>query len=379
MGVTGYRVFRDGTQVGTPTAPTFSFTGLTCGTTYTLGVAAVDAAGNVSGIATANVAAAACTDATPPSTPTGLATSAVAATSATLSWTASTDNIAVTGYRLYQNGNQVGTSATTSYGYTGLTCETSYTLGVAAVDAAGNVSGTATKSVTTRRLPRHPSAVHPDGARDERGRRDLRDARRGPPPPTTSPSPATSSSRAARRSGTSPTTSYGYTGLTCGTTYTLGVVAVDAAGNVSGTATKSVTTTACADTTPPSTPTGLATSAVAATSATLSWTASTDNVGVTGYRLFQGGIAGRNLRHHQLRLHRPHLRDDLHARRRRGRRRRQRLRHRHHEPHHGSLPGHHPTLDPDGPRHERGRPDVRRALVDAVDRQRRRDRLPRVP
>ncbi len=103
--MTGYRVFRDGSQVGTPAAATFSFTGLTCGTTYTLGVAAVDAAGNVSGTATKSATTAACPDTTPPSTPTGLATSAVAATSATLSWTASTDNVAVTGYRLFQGGD----------------------------------------------------------------------------------------------------------------------------------------------------------------------------------------------------------------------------------------------------------------------------------
>jgi hypothetical protein len=55
----------------------------------------------------------------------------------------------VTGYRLYLGGSQVGTSPSTSYAFSGLTCGTSYTLGVAAVDAAGNVSGTATASAQT--------------------------------------------------------------------------------------------------------------------------------------------------------------------------------------------------------------------------------------
>ena len=288
VGVTGYRVFRDGSQVGTPSATSFSFTGLTCGTTYTLGVAAVDAAGNVSGIATSNVATAACPDTTPPSTPTGLATSAIAATSANLSWTASTDNIAVTGYRLFRDGSQVGTSATTNFSFTGLTCETTYMLGVAAVDAAGNVSGTASESVPTAACPDTTPPSTPTG---------LATSAIGQTSATLSWTASTDNVavtgyrlfQGGSQVGTSATTSFGYTGLTCGTTYTLAVVAVDAAGNVSGTATKSVTTTACADTTPPSTPTGLATSAVAATSATLSWTASTDNVAVTGYRLFQGG------------------------------------------------------------------------------------------
>jgi hypothetical protein len=57
--------------------------------------------------------------------------------------------VGVTGYRLYLGANQVGTAPSTSYLFSGLTCGTSYTLGVAAVDAAGNVSGTATSSATT--------------------------------------------------------------------------------------------------------------------------------------------------------------------------------------------------------------------------------------
>src|SRR5256885_12701484 len=47
------------------------------------------------------------------------------------------------------------------------------------------------------------------------------------------------------------------------------------------------------DTTPPSTPTGLSASAVSPSNINLSWLASTDNVGVTGYRIFRGGIQNR--------------------------------------------------------------------------------------
>ena len=81
-----------------------------------------------------------------------------------LSWTASTDDVGVTGYRVFQDGSQVGTSATTSFSFTGLTCGTTYTLGVAAVDAAGNVSGTATKNVDHGCLPRHDAALDADRA-----------------------------------------------------------------------------------------------------------------------------------------------------------------------------------------------------------------------
>ncbi|MCZ2111087.1 MAG: Ig-like domain repeat protein, partial [Dehalococcoidia bacterium] len=143
VGVTGYDVIRNGSTIATVTGTGTTFTGLSCGTSYTLGVKAFDAAGNRSALASTSVSTSACSDSTPPSTPTGLATSNVAQTSLTLSWAASTDNVGVTGYRLYQGGRQVGTATGTSYGFSGLACGTGYTLGVAAVDAAGNVSSVA--------------------------------------------------------------------------------------------------------------------------------------------------------------------------------------------------------------------------------------------
>jgi endoglucanase len=82
------------------------------------------------------------------------------------------------------------------------------------------------------------------------------------------------------------------TGLTCGTTYNFTVDAFDAASpaNISAASTvKSVTTLACADTQAPSVPTGLTSSNVTTTSCTLSWAASTDNVGVWGYEVYKNG------------------------------------------------------------------------------------------
>ena len=80
-----------------------------------------------------------------------------------------------------------------------------------------------------------------------------------------------------------------FSGLTCNTNYTLAVDALDAAANRSQKTTVLVSTTACADTTPPSSPTGLAASNVTQTSLTLTWNASTDNVGVTGYDVYRNG------------------------------------------------------------------------------------------
>jgi chitodextrinase len=88
-------------------------------------------------------------DTTPPSAPSGLTTSNVSQTGLTLSWTASTDNVGVTGYDVYVNGGKQGTTTSTSYGVTGLACGTTYTLAVDAYDAAGNVSPQSSTSATT--------------------------------------------------------------------------------------------------------------------------------------------------------------------------------------------------------------------------------------
>ena len=148
-------------------------------------------------------------DTTPPTAPTSLAATAASGTQINLSWTASTDNVGVTGYRVERcqgagcnNFAQIATPAANAFGDSGLTASTSYSYRIRATDAAGNISG------------------------------------------------------------------------------------------YSNTAT--ATTQAAADNTPPTAPTNL--TAVAASSAeiTLSWTASTDNVGVTGYRVERCQGAGCN-------------------------------------------------------------------------------------
>jgi len=151
VGVTGYEVFRNGTSIGTPTTNSFSVTGLTCGTAYSMTVRARDAAGNWSAQSTIrNVTTSACPDITAPSVPTGLASTSVTQTSFTLNWTASTDNVGVTGYEVFRNGTSIGTPTTNTFSVTGLTCGTTYLMTVRARDAAGNWSAvTAARSVTT--------------------------------------------------------------------------------------------------------------------------------------------------------------------------------------------------------------------------------------
>lgn len=90
-------------------------------------------------------------DTTPPTTPTNLTATVVSSTRINLSWNASTDNVAVTGYRVFRGGMQIATTTTTSYANRGLDPNTTYTYTVAAYDAAGNVSNQSLSvSATTR-------------------------------------------------------------------------------------------------------------------------------------------------------------------------------------------------------------------------------------
>src|SRR5579885_584187 len=85
-----------------------------------------------------------------PSTPTNLSATPVSPSAVNLSWTASTDNVGVAGYRIFRGGVQIGTASTTSFPDSGLTPATNYVYTVSAFDAAGNVSAqSAPASVTT--------------------------------------------------------------------------------------------------------------------------------------------------------------------------------------------------------------------------------------
>ena len=93
-------------------------------------------------------------DTTAPSAPGSLVASAVTTTAIDLSWSASTDNVGVTGYRVYRGTDGVsfalvGTSSTTGFADMGLASGTTYYYRVRAVDAAGNESSPASASATT--------------------------------------------------------------------------------------------------------------------------------------------------------------------------------------------------------------------------------------
>jgi bacillolysin len=83
-------------------------------------------------------------------------------------------------------------------------------------------------------------------------------------------------------------TTFTVTGLSASTAYTFTAKAKDAAGNLSDASNDVTITTLATDTTPPTAPSALTASGTSASSTNLSWTASTDNVAVTGYNVYNG-------------------------------------------------------------------------------------------
>jgi chitodextrinase len=244
VGVTGYALYLNGTKVGTTAQTSYGFSGLSCGTSYTVAVAAYDAAGNLSATATSAPTTSTCSDTTRPTVPGGLSVTGTTQTGISVAWSAATDNVGVTGYALYLNGTKVGTTAQTSYSFSGLTCGTSYTLAVAAYDAAGNLSSTASTVAAASACPDNTAPTAPTGvavtATTQTGVSLVWNS-------ATDNVGVTGYALYVNgtKVGTTAQTSYSFSGLSCGTSYTLGIAAYDAAGNVSSTPTVTAATYSC--------------------------------------------------------------------------------------------------------------------------------------
>jgi PQQ-dependent dehydrogenase (s-GDH family) len=171
-----------------------------------------------------------------PTAPSNLVSSNITSNSFTLSWTASTDNVGVTGYDVYQNGIKINAAniTGTSYNVTGLTANTTFAYYVKAKDAAGNQSAnSSTLNVTTLQgdvippsIPLNLNAIvitqnsfrlKWDASTDNVGVTGYDVFRNG-----------------VKINGSAVTNTYfDVTGLTAGTIYLMTVVAKDAAGNTS--------------------------------------------------------------------------------------------------------------------------------------------------
>ena len=98
-------------------------------------------------------------DSGPPSQPPHFVPIGMGATSISVEWGASSDDVGVSGYRLYRNGSSIATTTGTAFTFTGLACSTGYALGVEAFDEAGNVSARSTTTADTKPCDASPPTV----------------------------------------------------------------------------------------------------------------------------------------------------------------------------------------------------------------------------
>src|SRR6266508_1289648 len=130
-----------------------SYTDLSVGA-HTFEVIAMDAAGNIDPTPASRTWFITIAGPPPPSVPTNLSATAFSATRIDLAWTASTDNVGVSGYDIYRDGTLLAAiGAVTSYSDTTVAPGTSYQYQVRARDAAGNASSasnTATAATPAR-------------------------------------------------------------------------------------------------------------------------------------------------------------------------------------------------------------------------------------
>ena len=146
-GVAGYNILRNGTKVGTSTSTSYTDAGLSPSTSYSYTVSAYDASGDTSG---ASAALGVTTLAVPaPTAPSSLSAGSISANSIVLSWTASSSPVGVSGYNVFRDGTQVGTSSKISYTDTGLSASTSYSYTVSAYDAYGDTSALSSSLAVT--------------------------------------------------------------------------------------------------------------------------------------------------------------------------------------------------------------------------------------
>lgn len=153
VGVTSVDFLIDNTLLGTDTAAPYSIswdTRTVANALHSITATARDAANNA-GSHTISVTVG--NDIQPPTAPSLLTATAVSSSQINLGWTASTDNVGVTGYQVFRDNAQVATVTGTSYSDTGRSPSTIYNYFIKAFDATGNLSPPSTTVTATTPAP----------------------------------------------------------------------------------------------------------------------------------------------------------------------------------------------------------------------------------
>ena len=285
--VAGYNIYVDGAKVNESlvTATEYMLTDLKAGTEYKVVVEAVDTSNNTQKSEAATVET---VDITAPDAPTNVEASEITETGAKITWTASTDNVEVAGYNIYVDEAKINESlvTVTEYTLTDLKAGTEYKVVVEAVDTSSNTQSSEAVTVKTvdTTKPSSPSEVavgkitHNSAEVTWQESTDnvgvtgyniyLNDNKINALPVTE--------------------LQFQLTGLAAETEYQVRIEAVDGAGNTSSSGSISFATEALqtSDNEAPTVPSGVAVSGITESTAVVSWTESTDNVGVAGYNIY---------------------------------------------------------------------------------------------
>jgi len=143
VGVSSYEIYVDGNLNGEVSTTNYTITNLASNTNYSLTVLAKDVAENTSAQSAPEMAMT-LEDTQAPTIPMNVVISNETDVSFKITWDASTDDTAVTGYDIYLDGMFNATTANTAYTPNGLTASTTYSVTVLAKDAVNNQSAQST-------------------------------------------------------------------------------------------------------------------------------------------------------------------------------------------------------------------------------------------
>ncbi|KJD34905.1 hypothetical protein PW52_12405 [Tamlana sedimentorum] len=287
VAVVGYNIYINNNLIATTNNTSYNLSGLTSGTTYTVRVTAFDALNNESEYS--NSVTFTTSDNNAPTAPQNLVASNITENSAQLTWNASTDNVSVLGYNIYNNGDFVATvRGATNYALVELNQGTEYNITVRAYDEAGNESNESNiATFITLDIIAPTTPLNLVASNITENSADL----------TWSPASDNVAvigyniyNQFTLIQVVDNITSFTLTNLTESTTYNLIIRAIDAAGNESEDSNIEIfTTNTPEDTQAPTVPRNLIATNITETTAEITWTASTDNIGVTGYNIFNNG------------------------------------------------------------------------------------------
>lgn len=148
IGIAGYQVFRNGTQIATVTGSPYADTGLSTGLNYAYALTAYDTAENISLRSTPIAATAQPTNG--PSVPSIVSGVAIGTSSVKIAWSIPADILPITAYTVYRNNAQVATIAGTSTNYLDTNLATgTYAYNISATDISGITSATSSAMKVT--------------------------------------------------------------------------------------------------------------------------------------------------------------------------------------------------------------------------------------